>query len=94
MQHKRTTHSVPPNRDSKPNLPVTGGLVIYCESNTPIERNSMVSVRKRTIPTKRLPLLAMIVPTFKDRGCHVDLPVIETGSTPQSLFHKDRVANL
>jgi hypothetical protein len=33
--------------------------------------NSVARVRERTIPTERQALVAKLVPTFADRGCHV-----------------------
>jgi hypothetical protein len=31
----------------------------------------MVSVREKTVPTERLPLVGEVFPTFADSGCHV-----------------------
>jgi hypothetical protein len=33
--------------------------------------NSVASVRQRTIPTERWPLLGQVMPTSADRGCQV-----------------------
>jgi hypothetical protein len=34
-------------------------------------KNSVASVRERTIPTERPPLFGEVVPTFADRGCRM-----------------------
>jgi hypothetical protein len=36
-----------------------------------LKLNSMVSVRERTIPTERPPLVGEVLPTWADRRCHV-----------------------
>jgi hypothetical protein len=50
-------------------------ILAHVESRIPElykeQRNSVVSVRERTIPTERLPLVGEKVPNFTDRGCHV-----------------------
>jgi hypothetical protein len=33
--------------------------------------NSVVSVRERTMPTERPPIVGEVTPTFADRGCRV-----------------------
>jgi hypothetical protein len=43
-----------------------------CSNQHKKQTNSMVRVRERTLPTERPPLVGEWLPTFADRGCHVD----------------------